>query len=188
MEKYTVMKGDTLWKIAKKHNTSLEALIAANPQIGNINALGIGIKINIPQNPSPVILREFEAEQDCGICNRMMQERPFIYTADGTDTIAGIAESFGLAATTLLGCNPQINTVLPLEAGLKVLIPGLDPALSAEQVNFCYMSDDEDGGNGGGDNDGDEGEQPPADIPEGTCCCPCPYCGRLIKLSACVKR
>ena len=33
MIRHTVQKGDSLWKIAKMHDVSLEALIAANPQL-----------------------------------------------------------------------------------------------------------------------------------------------------------
>lgn len=45
---YTVERGDTLSAIAKQHGVSLQELIAANPQIKNIDLIYPGQKINIP--------------------------------------------------------------------------------------------------------------------------------------------
>ena len=44
---YTVKGGDTLNGIAKANNTSLETLIAANPQISNPNRIYVGDNINL---------------------------------------------------------------------------------------------------------------------------------------------
>ena len=46
---YTIQTGDTLWKIAQANSISLDALIAANPQISDPNQIFIGQVINIPQ-------------------------------------------------------------------------------------------------------------------------------------------
>lgn len=45
---YTVVSGDTLWKIAVKTETGISEIIAANSQISNINLIYPGQKINIP--------------------------------------------------------------------------------------------------------------------------------------------
>ncbi len=45
---YTVVSGDTLWKIAVKTETGISEIIAANTQISNINLIYPGQKINIP--------------------------------------------------------------------------------------------------------------------------------------------
>ena len=44
---YTVQKGDTLWKIAHKNNTTTKSLISLNPTLKNPNALSIGQKITV---------------------------------------------------------------------------------------------------------------------------------------------
>lgn len=44
-----VKKGMTLSQIAKKNNTSIQALLAANPSIKNANAIRIGQKIKMPK-------------------------------------------------------------------------------------------------------------------------------------------
>jgi len=45
---YTVVSGDTLWDIARANGVSLDALIAANPQIANPDLIYPGDKITIP--------------------------------------------------------------------------------------------------------------------------------------------
>jgi len=44
---YTVKKGDALYKIAKQFNVSIQAILAANPQIHDPNVLFIGQQITI---------------------------------------------------------------------------------------------------------------------------------------------
>jgi len=46
---YTVKNSDTLWQIAKEHRISLDALLAANPQISDPNYVLSGAMLNIPQ-------------------------------------------------------------------------------------------------------------------------------------------
>ncbi|MGB8954645.1 MAG: LysM domain-containing protein, partial [Tumebacillaceae bacterium] len=48
MKVHSVQKGDTLWKISKLNGISLEALIAANPQIPNPDQIDVGMQVNIP--------------------------------------------------------------------------------------------------------------------------------------------
>ena len=45
---YTIKKGDTLSKIAKEYDTTIEALLRANPNIKNPNLIFAGQQINIP--------------------------------------------------------------------------------------------------------------------------------------------
>ncbi|MCL6445072.1 MAG: C40 family peptidase [Alicyclobacillus sp.] len=45
---YVVQPGDTLYKISVAHKISLSALIAANPQIQNVNDLAVGQVIHLP--------------------------------------------------------------------------------------------------------------------------------------------
>jgi LysM repeat protein len=45
---YTVRSGDTLSAIAQRFNTTLKALLAANPKIKNANSIKVGDKITIP--------------------------------------------------------------------------------------------------------------------------------------------
>jgi LysM repeat protein len=46
---YVVAPGDTLEKIRRKYNVTMEQLLAANPQIKNADKIAIGDQINIPR-------------------------------------------------------------------------------------------------------------------------------------------
>lgn len=46
---YTIIKNDTLTKIAKKYNTTVDILMEINPQIENKNLIIVGDKINVPE-------------------------------------------------------------------------------------------------------------------------------------------
>lgn len=50
MSIYTVVSGDTLWKIAVRHQIGISELLAANPQITNPSLIFPGQKINIPKS------------------------------------------------------------------------------------------------------------------------------------------
>ena len=47
---YTVQKGDTLWKIAQKNNTTTKELVSLNPTLKNPNYLTVGQKLTVSQN------------------------------------------------------------------------------------------------------------------------------------------
>jgi uncharacterized YkwD family protein/spore coat assembly protein SafA len=66
MSTYTVMQGDTMWSIARKHGIGLNELLNANPQITNTSLIYPGQKINIPSGSSvpsaPSDIRSLETE------------------------------------------------------------------------------------------------------------------------------
>ncbi|RLL45118.1 LysM peptidoglycan-binding domain-containing protein [Oceanobacillus piezotolerans] len=55
---YTVVGGDTMWKIAVKTQTGVSELIQSNPQIKNPNLIYPGQKLNVPSNA------EYNVEQE----------------------------------------------------------------------------------------------------------------------------
>lgn len=57
---YTVASGDSLWKIAVKHQVGLSEIKSANPQIKNFDLIYPGQVINIPTQDTKVT--EFEQE------------------------------------------------------------------------------------------------------------------------------
>lgn len=57
---YTVIKGDTMWKIAVKHQVGTSEIITANPQIKNPDLIYPGQVLNIPALANTVT--EYEAE------------------------------------------------------------------------------------------------------------------------------
>ena len=45
---YTVVKGDSLWKIAVRYKVGLSEIISANPQFKNPNLIYPGDKVTVP--------------------------------------------------------------------------------------------------------------------------------------------
>ena len=81
---YYVQRGDTLRKIASKFSTTVDALLKANPQIGNPNVIYVGQVISIP----------------AGVATYVVQRG---------DTLRIIANKFGTTVDNLLRLNPNIK-------------------------------------------------------------------------------
>lgn len=57
---HTVVKGDTMWKIASKYHVGTSEVIMANPQVSNPNLIYPGQVLTIPQEDSSVLAFENE--------------------------------------------------------------------------------------------------------------------------------
>lgn len=57
---HTVVKGDTMWKLAVKYQVGTSEIISANPQVSNPNLIYPGQRLSIPQIPSGVSNYETE--------------------------------------------------------------------------------------------------------------------------------
>ncbi len=102
MQTYTVVKGDTLWLIAKKFGVTLEDLVKANPQIKDPNRIYPGNKINIPL-PA--------------------KDGSHYYVVQPGDTMWLIARKFGVSLEALLKANPQVTDGDKISIGEKIFIP-----------------------------------------------------------------
>ncbi len=56
---YTVKSGDSIWKIAVKHETGISEILSKNPQVKNPSLIYPGQKLTIP---SPSSVKAFETE------------------------------------------------------------------------------------------------------------------------------
>jgi LysM repeat protein len=81
---YTVVRGDTLRKIAARFDTTVDEILKINPQIKNANLIFPGDRINIPATPTT-------------------------YTVVRGDTLGKIAARFGTTVARLLELNPSIK-------------------------------------------------------------------------------
>ncbi|HHW14093.1 MAG TPA: LysM peptidoglycan-binding domain-containing protein [Firmicutes bacterium] len=115
---YTIARGDTLFLLAKRFNTTVEALRVANPQITNPNVLVVGQKICLPPGalpaPAPPPGR-LPAPPEC--------PGGTIYTVKAGDTLFSIAQSHGLSVEHLLRANPQIANPNLILVGQQLCIP-----------------------------------------------------------------
>lgn len=101
---YTVKRGDSLWKIANKYNTTVNRLVSIN-NIRNPNIIYVNQKLRIPVNISL-------GEYDCG---------HIIYTVKRGDTLSGIARKFGKTIKDIAILN-GISNVNYIYVGQKLRI------------------------------------------------------------------
>jgi len=109
---YVIQPGDTLLSIASRFNTTVQAILAANPQITNPNVILVGQVIIIPgttpgpQPPPPP------------------PPTTGTYVVQRGDTLSSIARRFGTTVNAILAANPQITNPNLIFPGQVLVIPG----------------------------------------------------------------
>lgn len=99
---HTVKAGDTLYKIANMHNTTIEKLVEANG-LTRPNDLVVGQSIFIPT------------------------DMPNTYTVVRGDTLYTIARRYGITLNELISANPQITNPNLIQIGQVINIPNSKP-------------------------------------------------------------
>ena len=115
---YTVQSGDTLSRIAARHNMSLNELITSNPQISNPDIIFSGEIINIGRYDTADI-----------------STQPDTYTVQTGDTLTGIAKDHAVTLDALIAANRQIsnpNIIFPGEL-INIPISSHQPSPAEEQ-------------------------------------------------------
>ena len=105
---YTVVKGDTLYHIARKCGMTLQELLAANPQIKNRDKISVGQVLNCKAGST--------------VNNGTNTETPAVttsntYTVVKGDTLYGIAKKCKMTIKELLAANPQIKNQNKINVG-----------------------------------------------------------------------
>jgi LysM repeat protein len=121
---YTVQRGDTLSSIARECDTTLNALLRANPQITNPSRIYPGEEIYLPGATF--------IDPDTG--------KP-VYIVKSGDYLSAIAVRFDTTLATLLKLNPQITNARLIFAGERLnlpsgTIPDTGGSNSPERISF----------------------------------------------------
>jgi LysM repeat protein len=114
-ELYTVMEGDTLYMIAKKHEISLDALMEANPSLDPYN-LEVGMRLCIP-------LRSESSSPAPSAAQEESQEREDFYYVRVGDSMDRICTRFRVLPRNLMKANPNLTVVDYSIPGTKICIP-----------------------------------------------------------------
>ncbi|MCE9647861.1 MAG: LysM peptidoglycan-binding domain-containing protein [Chloroflexi bacterium] len=94
---YTIQSGDTLRKIAGRINSTVNDILAVNPQITNADTIYAGQIINLPAST-------------------------LYYTVQSGDTMKKIAARFGTTLDSLITINPQIPDINRIFVGQVIRI------------------------------------------------------------------
>lgn len=121
---YAIKSGDTLYTLAQRHNTTVDAIARLNPGINPSN-LQIGQRICVPGGQSPVCPPGTSS-----------------YIIQAGDTLSGLAQRFNTSAESILRVNPNLNPN-HLPAGQPLCIPGarLICVNRVYKVVFLYPAD-----------------------------------------------
>ena len=93
---YTVKKGDTLSGIAKKYNTTVEAIMRANPQIKDANKIYVGQVIQIPVKTMQTSTSATSSEK-------------VYHTVQRGETLSGIAKKYNTNYLKIAALNGIVN-------------------------------------------------------------------------------
>ena len=94
---YTIQSGDTLRKIATRISSTVNGILAVNPQIADANKIYVGQVINLPASAT-------------------------YYTVQAGDTLKKIATRYGTTLESLIALNPQIADINKVYVGQVVRI------------------------------------------------------------------
>lgn len=120
---YTVKSGDTMSKIAKENNISLQDLSKANPQIKNIDLIYVGQNINLTA-------KEKTPPQSSSMGNEGFKN--FISTAYSTDSVTATGTSVSQGRTIAVDPN-----VIPLGSKVEIIFPS-----EYSYLNGIYIAED----------------------------------------------
>lgn len=110
---YTVVSGDTLFAIAQRFNTSIEALVAQNNLISPSHII-VGQRLAIPGSAAASPATGYTPAQSSSI-----------HTVQAGETIYGISRQYGVSPYVLAQTNNISNTSL-LYVGQQLVIPSSD--------------------------------------------------------------
>jgi len=118
---YTVQKGDTLYKIAQKYNTTIDAIMKIN-YFTNSN-LTIGQVIRIPET--------YTKEEELYLPNYTN------YTVKNGDTLYSIARDNDVKIETIIKDNALTSNNLSIGQNLKIRMP----VMVSSEIEECYGPD-----------------------------------------------
>jgi LysM repeat protein len=108
---YVMQPGDTLYEVTQQCRVRLPDLMAANPQIDDIDSIPVGTRLDIPGASG---------------ARAVAPEPNGTHVISPGDTLFSLAEDYGTTVDALLQDNPGLD-MNDLSVGLSIRIPGIAP-------------------------------------------------------------
>ncbi len=121
-----VTSGDNLRRIAERNNTTVDAILAINPEIKNPNVLVAGHKIRIPLPADSQEAKDLAANREA----ERVEKEGLDYTIKPGDTLNKLKNRFGTSVTDIQKLN-QMGNSTNLRIGQKIKIPATEKAKKA---------------------------------------------------------
>lgn len=121
-----VTSGDNLRRIAERNNTTVDAILAINPEIKNPNVLVAGHKIRIPLPADSQEAKALAATREA----ERVEKEGLDYTIKSGDTLSKLQRKFGTTVAAIQKLN-QMGNSTNLRVGQKIKIPATEKAKKA---------------------------------------------------------
>ncbi|MDF2651933.1 MAG: hypothetical protein K0Q73_7738 [Paenibacillus sp.] len=106
---HIVKKGDTLYELAKKYQTTLDQVIALNPQIEQPDHLDVGMKVKIPSKPKPV--------------DPPASDYVYKHVVEQGDSLWKLGKAWDVPLQEMIKANPHLKNPNVLMTGEIVYVP-----------------------------------------------------------------
>lgn len=113
-QSYTVQPGDTLYRVSQRCRVSLSRIMDLNPALGDPRDISVGTRLQLVSGRSD---------------DRATRDRGERYRVQSGDTLADVADRFGVSLIELIGENENVNP-FALAVGELLDIPGDGPGAS----------------------------------------------------------
>ena len=117
---YKVIRGDTLWGIARKNSISLNALLGSNPSLSKSSKLSIGQEVMIPGGDSPSVLQQVSP-----VVPKVIEtgSSSGTYVVQSGDSLSRIARNNQVSLSALMEIN-GMNSRSVIRPGQTLMLPG----------------------------------------------------------------
>ncbi|NOU91047.1 LysM peptidoglycan-binding domain-containing protein [Paenibacillus sp. LMG 31460] len=122
MKIHIVKKGDTLYELAKKYQTTLDEVIALNPQIAQPDHIDIGMKVKIPSKPKQV--------------DPPASDYVYKHVVEQGDSLWKLGKAWDVPLQEMIKANPHLKNPNVLMTGEIVYVP----KMHHEQVGVKPLS------------------------------------------------
>ncbi len=121
---HTVVKGDTLYSLAKRYNTTVENIVALNPSIEDGKTISIGQTYIMTSDKKPQTAKTSE-----------LSEKGFIlHTVVKGDTLYSLSKKYGTTVDAVVAANPEITDGQNIKIGHTYKFPSSVSTVSEEDT------------------------------------------------------